>query len=99
MFIFLQTKIQPKSDVTLALYTSLLPNTVMIWLRHGQLLLLLYILYLYIDKLCNFVCQPLKMIVLLKRMSKILNFRHVRPTPSECTSDTKDIQEFLEQLK
>ena len=49
--------------LNLALYTSLLLNTVMIWLRHGQLLLLLYILYLYIDILCNFVCQPLKMIV------------------------------------
>ena len=39
--------------------------TVMIRLWHGQLLLLLYIiiLYLYIDILCHFVCQPLKMIV------------------------------------
>ena len=35
----------------------------MIRLWHGQLLLLLYILYLYIDILCHFVCQPLKMIV------------------------------------
>ena len=32
-------------------------------------------------------------------MNKILNFRHVRPTPSKCTSDTEDIQKNLVQLK
>ena len=75
----------------------------MIWLWHGQLLLLLCILYLYIHILCNFVCQPLKMIVKkhLQHFCLYLwvlqdeqspNFRHVRPTPSKCTSDTKDIQ-------